>query len=593
MDVAASRVAFEIGGFSGFQLGLDDTCAADEDCPAGLVCVDGACATPACVGDEGCEPWAHCALNACELDPGACGADVDCVAHRRCAEHLCVLRDGRCDGDGDCRLHERCAANTCVLREGRCETDAQCDPDRTCESDHRCVLRPNRCRVDDDCGWNIKQCVGGTCGLKPGRCILDTDCATSGERCRNNTCEPPLSECSIDGDCSPPAICSSGGCVLGPGTCRGDSDCGSGEHCLANVCNHVCNEQGCPATLTCAGTGFTCDCPELAKSATLFLPGIGWKRTACAPVALAPTMWHAPVESVLLANGKVLVVGSAASAVYDPATNGWTATGARTFQGGVARAAGAKVLVTNGTRAETYDAATNAWTATGAVATPRTSFALASTTNGRVLLVGGAPGTSRSEALASVELYDPATNAWTATGALAATRARAVAATLPDGRVLVAGGANATEVWTSGLAARYVAEIWNPQTGTWSAAGTIASAFLGRYLFTLTPLGNGDVVLVGGLDGDARDSALTEILRAGTLAWERAADTPILRHGAALLADGRVLAVGKTLTTMRAALLDPVTKTWSTLRDPPRDRVGTTPVKLPNGDVLFAGGVAD
>src|SRR5687768_3643919 len=60
--------------------------------------------------------------------------------------------------------------------------------------------------------------------------------------------------------------------------------------------------------------------------------------------------------------------------------------------------------------------------------------------DGRVLVVGGTNGTS----LASAEIYDPVTATWSPTGSLATPRAGHRATLLPDGKVLVTGGANGT-----------------------------------------------------------------------------------------------------------------------------------------------------
>ena len=67
--------------------------------------------------------------------------------------------------------------------------------------------------------------------------------------------------------------------------------------------------------------------------------------------------------------------------------------------------------------------------------------------NGRVLVVAG--HTSGSTNLASVELYDPASGTWTATGSLNTPRSDHTATLLLNGKVLVAGGFGNTGALTS------------------------------------------------------------------------------------------------------------------------------------------------
>src|ERR1017187_6821493 len=60
--------------------------------------------------------------------------------------------------------------------------------------------------------------------------------------------------------------------------------------------------------------------------------------------------------------------------------------------------------------------------------------------NGKVLVVGGASNTVPT-AVSNVELFDPMTGTWTATHSLNSARCGHTATLLPNGTVLVAGGA--------------------------------------------------------------------------------------------------------------------------------------------------------
>jgi hypothetical protein len=111
--------------------------------------------------------------------------------------------------------------------------------------------------------------------------------------------------------------------------------------------------------------------------------------------------------------------------------------------------------------------------------------------DGRVLVVGG-DGASASE---SVEVYNPATGTWVATGHLVMYRREHSAVRLADGRVLVMGGTN------EGGTVLASAEVYNPATGTWASTGGMAHP---RRAFIATALPDGRVLVVGGLvdDGD-------------------------------------------------------------------------------------------
>ncbi len=111
--------------------------------------------------------------------------------------------------------------------------------------------------------------------------------------------------------------------------------------------------------------------------------------------------------------------------------------------------------------------------------------------NDKVLLVGG--DNSLTNFLSTVELYDPPTDAWSATAPLANGRSFHTATLLPNGEVLVVGGFGGAPGMN--LAS---AELYNPGTDTWSSAGQLHTA---RRAHTATLLPNGTVLVAGGYGG--------------------------------------------------------------------------------------------
>ena len=98
--------------------------------------------------------------------------------------------------------------------------------------------------------------------------------------------------------------------------------------------------------------------------------------------------------------------------------------------------------------------------------------------NGKVLVAGGYNDTAGT--LGSVEVYDPASNTWSAAGSLNSVRYAHTATLLPNGKVLVAGGVNYSFSSYTYLGS---AEVYDPASDTWSPAGSLGTA---RYLHTAT-----------------------------------------------------------------------------------------------------------
>jgi WD40 repeat protein len=101
--------------------------------------------------------------------------------------------------------------------------------------------------------------------------------------------------------------------------------------------------------------------------------------------------------------------------------------------------------------------------------------------NGKVLVAGGAGSDT------SAELYDLASGTWTTTGSPKNARIYHTATLLPNGKVLVVGGADAGILAT--------AELYDPATGAWTLTGPLNTA---RYIHRATLLANGKVLVTGG-----------------------------------------------------------------------------------------------
>ncbi|HZH15680.1 MAG TPA: kelch repeat-containing protein [Archangium sp.] len=103
------------------------------------------------------------------------------------------------------------------------------------------------------------------------------------------------------------------------------------------------------------------------------------------------------------------------------------------------------------------------------------------------------------------------------------------------GKVLVVGGSHTSEA----------AELYDPETGTWSLTGVLRFA---RYGHTATLLPSGQVLVVGGTPwvGTATVEVRADLYDPDTGVWTAMRDTGSLRvrHRAVLLPSGQVLVVG-------------------------------------------------
>jgi hypothetical protein len=170
----------------------------------------------------------------------------------------------------------------------------------------------------------------------------------------------------------------------------------------------------------------------------------------------------------------------------------------------------------------------------------------ASLPDGQVLSAGGSDG---GTILQSAELFNSASDTFTALPASGSTELQtprdfAVAASLPDGQVLIAGG-------SSGGGFLQSAELFNPASDTFTALPASGSTELQtpRYGAAASSLPDGQVLIAGGFSGirlqsvelfDSVNDTFTALPASGSSELQ----TPRQQAVAASLPDGQVLIAG-------------------------------------------------
>lgn len=264
---------------------------------------------------------------------------------------------------------------------------------------------------------------------------------------------------------------------------------------------------------------------------------------------------------------------------------------------------------------EVFDSLARTWSAGPGMLVPRALHAAVLLADGRILVVGGMTASTGvgGPATSLCEIYDPASNSFSATGALQQARLGHGLSQLPDGRVLATGGfadwtapstgANFLVAANSTLAST---ELWDPATGTWSPGPVMATA---RARHSHTPLANGAVLLAGGVTGGSGAAppyqytltASCELFDPAsyTLAPTASLSVPRAFHGACLLAAGDVLVSGGAVPTLPGAAATATCErylvqpgTWVPAPSLPiaNGIAFHTATRGPNGDAVLLGG---
>lgn len=358
----------------------------------------------------------------------------------------------------------------------------------------------------------------------------------------------------------------------------------------------------------------------LASCALILATATGIAGTGALPMtASGPTGTWSKVASLvtgrvkhtatLLRNGNVLIVGGldrannalTSTEIYNPSTKRWTPAGslrtARLDHTATLLSSG-KVLVAGGLHApfpagslasaELYDATTNAWSAAAPMIASRRGHTATLLADGRVLVVGGLSLILREDGYfpsqpAFAEIYDPQANRWSTTAPIGFSRYGQTATRLTDGRILVAGGRGDAAILKS-------TEIYGATEDRWISAAPMGAARSGH---VATLLRNGDVFLAGGVGEEPNFRPVTvtsgEIYDARTNLWVTVAsmaDIDVV-SAATLLRNGRVLVVGSGQS--QSELYDPARNAWSRTGPSMGGHIDTSTL-LPDGRVLLVGG---
>ncbi|MBI5364471.1 MAG: hypothetical protein HZA53_14935 [Planctomycetes bacterium] len=244
-----------------------------------------------------------------------------------------------------------------------------------------------------------------------------------------------------------------------------------------------------------------------------------------APASFGPTAYGAVGLSVFgdlfpLDGGRMLAIGGAGpvASTWEPDRQELLPNGLLPFNltfAARAQLADGRVLCAGGLDVTTqqpsaeawlYDPATGTAESVGPMGSPRAGAAACRLPNGKVFLFGGLsliditnPATLFDGILATSELFDPATNTFTAGPSIAERKAFATATLMNNNQVLVAGGLGVAPI----VNLPFVSNLAWTYSATNNTFGLFPKTFTeGRMFHGATKLSDGRVLLTGGITAD-------------------------------------------------------------------------------------------
>jgi uncharacterized protein YjbI with pentapeptide repeats len=226
---------------------------------------------------------------------------------------------------------------------------------------------------------------------------------------------------------------------------------------------------------------------------------------------------------------------------------------------------------------------------TGNMNTARHNQIVLTLPNGKVLVTGGATDPTSTVPLASAELYDPVAGTFTTINPMNAARVDHTMTLLLDGTVLVAGGFNTNGALSS-------AEIFNPANNTFTLLSAAMTSIRSEHIATLLPTGK---VLITGGNNNTTSLSSAEIYDPVAQTFTAVAapmTTARQLHHADLLANGTVLVNGgldgNNNALASAEIYFPEAGTFTaTAGNMTTARGNHASALLYNGQVLVAGGL--